>query len=117
MLARVTSRSGNTQSLSMLGFSIQKLLVLAAVIGAVWYGFKFVGRLQQARDAEAKAGGVRGGGAKSGNLGDQLRNWVGGRKGGAKAGGETEDLIECPKCGAYVAARGATSCGRSDCPY
>ena len=41
----------------MLGYSIQKLLVLAAVIGAVWYGFKFVGRLQQARDAEAKAGG------------------------------------------------------------
>jgi len=97
----------------MLGFSIQKLLVLAAVIGAVWYGFKFVGRLQQARDAEAKAGG----GAKSGNLGDQLRDWVGGRKGGAGTAGEAEDLVQCPKCGAYVAARGATSCGRSDCPY
>ena len=97
----------------MLGFSIQKLLVLAAVIGAVWYGFKFVGRLQQARDAEAKAGG----GAKRGNLGDQLRDWVAGRKGGADAGGEAEDLVQCPKCGAYLAARGATSCGRSDCPY
>ncbi len=97
----------------MLGFSIQKLLVLAAVIGAVWYGFKFVGRLQQARDAEAKAGG----GAKGGNLGDQLRNWVAGRKGGGDAGGEVEDLVQCPKCGAYVAARGTTSCGRGDCPY
>ena len=97
----------------MLGFSIQKLLVLAAVIGAVWYGFKFVGRLQQARDAEAKAGG----GAKRGNLGDQLRDWVAGRKGGADAVGEAEDLVQCPKCGAYVAARGATSCGRSDCPH
>ena len=97
----------------MLGFSIQKLLVLAAVIGAVWYGFKFVGRLQQARDAEAKTGG----GAKGGNLGDQLRNWVAGRKGGGDAGGEVEDLVQCPKCGAYVAARGATSCGRGDCPY
>ncbi len=97
----------------MLGFSIQKLLVLAAVIGAVWYGFKFVGRLQQARDAEAKAGG----GAKGGNLGDHLRDWVAGRKGGANAGGEAEDLVQCPKCGAYLAARGATSCGRSDCPY
>ncbi len=97
----------------MLGFSIQKLLVLAAVIGAVWYGFKFVGRLQQARDAEAKAGG----GAKRGNLGDQVRDWVAGRKGGADARGEAEDLVQCPKCGAYLAARGATSCGRSDCPY
>lgn len=98
----------------MLGFSIQKLLVLAAVIGAVWYGFKFVGRLQQARDAEARAGG---GAKKSGNLGDQLRDWIGGRKGGAGAAGEAEDLVQCPKCGAYVAARGATSCGRNDCPY
>ncbi len=96
----------------MLGFSIQKLLVLAAIIGAVWYGFRFVGRLQQARDAEAKAGG-----AKGGNLGDQVRDWVAGRKGGADAGGEAEDLVQCPKCGAYVTARGATSCGRSDCPY
>ncbi len=101
----------------MLGFSIQKLLVLAGVIGAVWYGFKLVGRMQQARDAQAKAGG----GAKSTNLGDQLRDWMAGRKGGGGSGGEaggaTEDLIPCPKCGAYVAAHGASSCGRSDCPY
>ncbi len=34
--------------------SLQKLLVLAAVIALVWYGFKFLGRLQQARRTEAK---------------------------------------------------------------
>jgi uncharacterized protein len=96
----------------MLGFSIQKLLVLAAIIGAIWYGFKFVSRLQQVRDAEAKAGG-----AKRAGLGDQLRDWVAGRKGRGGAVGEAEDLVQCPKCGAYVAAHGATSCGRSDCPY
>jgi uncharacterized protein len=100
----------------MLGFSIQKLLVLAAVIGAVWYAFKFVGRLQQARDAEAKGGGAKR--AKTGNLGDQLRDWLGGKgKGDAGSAGQAEDLVPCPKCGAYVAAHGATSCGRSDCPY
>jgi hypothetical protein len=54
----------------MLGFSIQKLLVLAAVIGAVWYAFKFVGRLQQARDAEAKGSVKPGGGAKRGKTGN-----------------------------------------------
>lgn len=101
----------------MLGFSIQKLLVLAGIIGAVWYGFKLVGRMQQARDAQAKAGSA----AKSANLGDQLRGWMAGRRGGGGGGGETggatEDLIPCPKCGAYVAAHGASSCGRSDCPY
>ena len=97
----------------MLGFSIQKLLVLAGIIGAVWYGFKLVGRMQRARDAQAKASGS----AKSAGLGDQLRDWMAGRKGGGEPGGTTEDLIPCPKCGAYVAARGASSCGRSDCPY
>ena len=94
----------------MLGFSIQKLLVLAAIVLAVWYGFKFVGRMQQVRDAEAKAAR----GPKRG-LGDQVRDWVAGRNSGA--GGEAEDLVKCPKCGAYVAAHGASSCGRSDCPY
>ena len=34
--------------------SFQKLLVLAAVIALVWYGFKFIGRLQEARKANAK---------------------------------------------------------------
>ena len=97
----------------MLGFSIQKLLVLAGIIGAVWYGFKLVGRMKETRDAQARAGSS----AKSGNLGDQVRDWVANRKGGGESAGATEDLIECPKCGAYVAARGATSCGRSDCPY
>ena len=101
----------------MLGFSIQKLLVLVGIVAAVWYGFKLVGRMQQARDAQAKAGGS----TKSANLGDQLRAWVAGRRGGGgrgdETGGATEDLIPCPKCGAYVAARGASSCGRSDCPY
>ena len=38
----------------MFGFSLQKLLVLAAIVAAVWYGFKWVSRLQKQRDAEAK---------------------------------------------------------------
>jgi len=95
----------------MLGFSIQKLLVLAGVIAAVWYGFKFIGRLQQVRDAEAKAGRT-----KRAGFAEQMRDWVTGRKGDA-GGGEAEDLVPCPKCGAYVPAHGATACGRSDCPY
>ena len=96
----------------MLGFSIQKLLVLAGIIAAVWYGFKLVGRMKQTRDAQAKAGGS----PKSANLGDQLRDWMTGRKDGGESG-TAEDLVPCPKCGAYVAAHGASSCGRSDCPY
>jgi hypothetical protein len=84
--------------------SIQKLIVLAAVIAAVWYGFKFLGRLQETRKAEAK-----------------LRETQGGRPAkkaetkaakAAKPEGEVEDLVPCPGCGAYVRAGGKCSCGR-----
>jgi uncharacterized protein len=30
---------------------------------------------------------------------------------------EVEDLVKCGACGAYVASRSATSCGRPDCPW
>ncbi|WP_193370182.1 hypothetical protein [Pelagibius marinus] len=82
--------------------SIQKLIVLAAVVAAVWYGFKFLGRLQAARKEEAR-----------------LREKQGGRparkaeapKAEAK-GGEVEDLVQCPSCGAYIQAGTTCDCGR-----
>lgn len=30
-------------------FSLSKILALAAILGAVWYGFKLIGRLDEAR--------------------------------------------------------------------
>jgi hypothetical protein len=30
-------------------FSISKILALVAILGAVWYGFKLIGRLDEAR--------------------------------------------------------------------
>lgn len=35
-------------------FSIQKIFVLVAVIAAIWYGFKLVGRLDSARKQKLK---------------------------------------------------------------
>ncbi len=90
----------------MLGFSLQKLLVLAAIVGAVWFGFKLVGRLQEARKLEAKA--------QAGNRRKAAQRGAGGAKGTAAA---TEELVQCPVCQTYVAARSAANCGRSDCPY
>ena len=97
----------------MLGFSIQKLLFTVAVIVAVWYGFKWVGRMKKMRDQERD------------KIRRQSRNGVGGNQaGGSHAGGgsgapagDAEEMVECPACGAFVAARGAKSCGRDDCPY
>lgn len=43
-------------------FSFQKLLVLFAVLAAIWYGFKLVNRLDQARKQKLKEE-ARGGGS------------------------------------------------------
>ncbi len=90
----------------MFGFSLQKLMVLVAVIAAVWYGFKFVGRLQDAREAEQK---LRAGGSRQ-----PKARW---RRSKQPTAPEAEDMVECPVCQAYVPARGASRCERSGCPY
>ncbi len=81
--------------------SIQKLIVLAAVVAAVWYGFKFLGRLQEQRKEEAKLRESQGG--KPARKAEKP-------KGGAK-GGEVEDLVQCPSCGAYIQAGTKCDCG------
>ena len=82
----------------MFGFSLTKLLVLAAIIGAVWYGYKWVGRLDRMAKHKVK---------RDSGAGD----------GGAKGVDGPEEMIACRACGVYVAAQGAQSCGREDCPY
>jgi uncharacterized protein len=82
----------------MFGFSLTKLVFTVAVILAVWYGFKFVGRLADARKTRAKldaASKGRGMGAPT----------------------ATAELERCAACGAYVAGESAVACGRDDCPY
>ena len=92
----------------MLGFSIQKLLFTVAVVLAVWYGFKWVGRMKVIREKEAK---------------DKLRRGAGGSGGGAgsadssSATGDAEEMVECAVCGAFVAVQGAKDCGKDNCPY
>jgi len=80
---------------AMLGFSIQKILLLIAVIAAVWYGFKMLSRLEQAKREDGKVAHKRG---------EEDRP-------------QTEELVPCPVCEAYVPSENATNCGRSDCPY
>ena len=72
----------------MFGFSLTKLLVLAAIVAAVWYGFKWVTRMQRLREQAKEEPKVA-----------------------------AEDTVRCPKCDAYVVAKGAADCGRPGCPY
>ncbi len=87
----------------MLGFSIQKLLVLVGIIAAVWYGFKLVGRLDAARKMTAR------------NKPRARDNKVSGAA-PDDAARDVEEMERCDACGAYVAG-GAGACGRDDCPY
>jgi uncharacterized protein len=80
----------------MFGISFAKLIVIAIVVAAVWFGFKYLkardSQLAQARrDAEAAKGRV------------------------GRAASATEDLVKCPVCATYV-SRTAGRCGRADCP-
>ena len=79
----------------MMGFSLTKLVVLIAIVVAIWYGFKFVTRLDKRRKEQLAA---------------------------AKRAAEADpqvagDMVKCRSCSAYVLARGAMDCGRPDCPY
>lgn len=73
-------------------FSFSKLLVLAAIILAVWYGFKMLTRIQKER-ARAEVDRAR----KPQRL-------------------TAEDMVQCKACGVYVPAVGAVKCGRPGCP-
>ena len=87
----------------MFGFSIQKLLFTVAVITAVWYGFKWVGRMKKVRERDAR---------------DRLRRQAGtGGGGGTGSTGDAEEMVECRTCGAFVATAAAKSCGKEECPY
>ena len=79
----------------MFGFSFTKLIVLAAIVVAVWYGFKFVGRLDKRRK-------------------EQLASL---RKASTAEMKDVGDMVKCPKCDAYVPDQGAMNCGRRICTY
>lgn len=94
----------------MFGFGLQKLLVLALLIGAVWYGFKYFSRFDETRKKVEKAA----------------------RKAAQKATGQApgtaaepapeaetvaQDMERCETCGDFVAVEGVTDCGRDACPY
>ncbi|HLS67883.1 MAG TPA: hypothetical protein VK035_00965 [Kiloniellales bacterium] len=83
----------------MLGLpSFSKLLVLAAIVLAVWYGFKLIGRLEAHRKLQAR----------------QQARAAAGRPAAVP---DAEEMIACPSCRAYVPARLSSNCGRADCPY
>jgi uncharacterized protein len=73
-----------------------KLLLTAVIILVIWYGFKWVGRLDRARKKKT---------LKGKRAEPEIRPE------------EAETLVKCPVCGTYVSPGGPEPCGREDCPY
>ncbi len=80
-------------------FSLTKILVLVAIVLAVWYGFKMVTRLQKERDRLAR------------ERGEELKR---DRKGQPRRV-TAEDMTQCAVCGVYV-PQDAPKCGKPGCP-
>lgn len=78
----------------MLGFSLQKLIVLGAIIAIVWYGFQWLSRYQKVQKDKEKDRLAR---RKAADTPSEPR-----RKG--------EDLEACPRCGAFVPAGSTHDC-------
>ncbi|MBL9036056.1 MAG: hypothetical protein JNN33_14930 [Rhodospirillaceae bacterium] len=81
--------------------TLPKILLIVAVIGVIWWWHRrnqIKARERAELDRNPRAGKA---------------------KGGAKgaAGKPIEDMTQCKVCGAYVPAKGATRCGRADCPF
>ena len=78
---------------SMFGFSLFKLLFLALVVSAVWYGFKYLTKPEP----------------------DQSKRPAG--KASRRQPAEAEDMAPCRVCGTYVMVAKPAACARPDCPY
>jgi len=74
-----------------------KLLTLVLLIAVVWYGYRYVARINDRARAKRKL--------ETGNGGLP------------RPRPNAEEMIRCAVCNVYVSATKATSCGRPDCPY
>jgi len=88
------------------GFSLQKLLVLIAIIGGIYAFFRFVTKMKKQQDELRRARAQM----------MQKQAYEARARGGAEPAGMIQDLKNCGRCGAYVAAEGG-GCGRKDCPF
>jgi hypothetical protein len=78
---------------------IGKLVVLIAIVLAVWYGFKLIGQLDRQRKELARR---QSGGAKPSR---------------SSRASEAEEMVRCRTCGTFMASSSSASCGKPGCPF
>ncbi len=96
----------------MLGFSFTKIIVLVAVVAAVWYGFKYIERLQRIDKGDRRP--------TERSIGERLRKAARSKSGPHQGSGDPdviEDTEKCRKCGVYISVDANSNCGKPGCPY
>ncbi len=86
----------------MFGFSFTKILLLVAVICVVWFGFKFLARVQGAGDGKP--------GRPLGDFADRVKRAAGGSRASKR---RVEDMTRCARCGAYYPTGADHACEKS----
>jgi len=82
----------------MFGFpSLSKLLVLVAVISAIWFAFRLLGQIDRNRRDAARREKEQG----------RMQ---------PKQSRQVADMVKCKVCGTFSAA-GSKSCGKAGCPF
>lgn len=93
-----------------------KIIIFILCLAGIWYGFKLLGRAAESRplerDDDRYAFGRRRNKPPRSN-----RAKAGRDPQGSDPDDDTEVMIKCKSCGAYVSASSASNCGRDDCPY
>ncbi len=86
----------------MLGIGLGKLFLVVILVLVIWYGFKYVNRVEEIRQTFKRAARDAAARAQARRSPPKL---------------VAEDMVKCRSCGVYVTASGATNCGRGDCPW
>jgi len=77
--------------------SLSKLLVLVAIISAIWFAFRLIGQIDRNRREAAR---------KEKEQGRVNRT----------QSGQVDDMVKCAVCGTFT-TRGGKSCGKAGCPF
>ncbi len=88
----------------MFGLSLTKILFTIIVVLIVWYGFKWMNRVQDQRREASRIDPKKPSAAAGSNR-------------STAAADEVEEMVKCAVCGDYVSQKGAVNCGRDGCPY
>jgi hypothetical protein len=82
----------------MFGFpSLSKILILVAIISAIWFGFRLLSQLDRNRREGARR-------AKEGTRTQR------------RAPRQVDDMVKCDVCGTFT-ARGSAGCTKPECPF